>query len=83
MKKLFRKILILTVVFFSFSLITIADPPGPPGPGGTPIGSGGTPVGAPIDGGLSILLALGIGYGARKFYQARKEKKEADDELMS
>jgi len=82
MKKLFRKILILTVVFFSFSLITLADPPGPPAPGGTPVGSGGTPVGAPIDGGLGILLAMGIGYGARKFYQARKEKKEAG-ELMS
>jgi len=84
MKKMFRKILILTVVFFGYSLITLADPPGPPNPEGTPTGSGGgVPVGAPIDGGLGILLAMGAGYGARKFSQARKEKKEAADELMS
>ena len=82
MKKMFRKILILTVVFFGYSLITLADPPGPPSPGGSPTGSGGTPVGAPIDGGLGILLAMGAGYGARKFSLARKEKKEADG-LMS
>lgn len=74
MKKIFRKILILTVVLFSYSLLTLADPPNPPAPGGNPTGSGGTPVGAPIDGGLGILLAMGVGYGARKFYQARKEK---------
>jgi hypothetical protein len=83
MKKMFRKILILTVVFFGYSLITLADPPGPPSPGGSPTGSGGTPVGAPIDGGLSILLAMGAAYGGKKLYQARKEKKEAADELMS
>ena len=82
MKKMFRKILILTVVFFGYSLITLADPPGPPSPGGSPTGSGGTPVGSPIDGGLGILLAMGAGYGARKFSLARKEKKEADG-LMS
>lgn len=77
MKKMFRKILILTVVFFGYSLITLADPPGPPSPGGSPTGSGGTPVGAPIDGGLGILLAMGAGYGARKFSQARKEKRSS------
>ena len=43
-----------------------ADPPGPPGPGGTPGGSGGVPVGSPVDGGLSLLLALGFGYGGYK-----------------
>ena len=82
MKKIFIKILILTIVFFGYSLFTLADPPGPPNPGGSPTGSGGTPVGAPIDGGLSILLAMGAAYGGKKLYQARKEKKEAD-ELMS
>jgi hypothetical protein len=77
MKKMFRKILILTVVFFGYSLNTLADPPGPPSPGGSPAGSGGTPVGAPIDGGLGILLAMGAGYGARKFSLARKEKRSS------
>lgn len=34
--------------------------------------------GAPIDGGLSLLLAAGIGYGAKKMYQNRKQKKELE-----
>lgn len=32
--------------------------------------------GAPIDGGLSLLLAAGIGYGAKKIHDSRKQKKE-------
>jgi hypothetical protein len=75
MKKMFRKILILTVVFFGYSLITLADPPGPPNPGGTPVGSGGgVPVGAPIDSGEGVLFILGVGYAAWKLYSAKKEK---------
>ena len=35
---------------------------------------GNTPVGAPIDGGLTILMLLGVGYGARKIYSIKKEK---------
>ena len=73
MKKMFRKILILTVVFFGYSLNTLADPPGPPSPDGSPVDSGGTPVGAPIDGGEGVLLILGIGYAAWKLYSAKKE----------
>ena len=30
--------------------------------------------GVPIDGGLSILLAAGVGYGAKKMYDSRKDK---------
>lgn len=30
----------------------------------------------PIDGGLGILLAMGVAYGGKKYYQARKAKKE-------
>ncbi len=36
-----------------------------------------TPVGAPIDGGLSVLLLLGAGYGAGKI--ARMKKKETNE----
>lgn len=39
-------------------------------------GVGQTPVGAPIDGGLSILLMLGAGYGATKLFELRKKVKE-------
>ncbi len=52
--------------------ITYADPPTPPGEHGQ--SGNGSPAGAPIDGGLSILLAMGGAYGARKLYKARKEK---------
>jgi len=46
------------------------QPPDPPDPGG-----GGVPIGgAPIDGGVLILVALAAGFGARKYYNARKGK---------
>ena len=79
MKRLLKP-LFITFVFVSLIMlakVTFADPPGPPSGHGS--SNNGVPVGAPIDGGLGILLALGVGYGARKFSQARKEKKEADE----
>jgi hypothetical protein len=45
-----------------------------PDPGGDPD--------VPIDGGLSLLLAAGVGYVAKKGYDTRKRKnKNEDDEL--
>ena len=32
----------------------------------------------PIDGGLSVLLAAGVGYGIKKVRDGRKEKKQSD-----
>ena len=78
MKKMFKKLMIQTVVFFSYSLITLADPPGPPDPGGNPGPGGGTLVGAPVDGGVIFLLILGVGYAAWKLYTGRKEKEKAN-----
>ena len=50
----------------------ISAPPGPPGPGPS---TGDVPIGGTtIGGGLLILFALAAGYGARKFYNARKRK---------
>jgi hypothetical protein len=40
------------------------------GVGNTPVGS---PIGSPIDGGLGVLLALGLGYAARNIYRIRKK----------
>ncbi|HWB26688.1 MAG TPA: hypothetical protein VG738_14935, partial [Chitinophagaceae bacterium] len=45
---------------------------GPGGPGGDP--------GAPIDGGISLLVAAGIGYGAKKARDARKKTKQPPTE---
>ena len=59
------------------SSVLADDPPAPGtgGGGGSPVGQPGAgPVGggAPIDGGLSILLAMGAIYGANKVYHLRK-----------
>ena len=47
-----------------------AQPPPPPDPGGGDIPIGGT---LPIGSGTIILITLGIGYAARKAYQAREK----------
>jgi hypothetical protein len=45
--------------------------------GGNP---GGAPAGAvPVDGGLSLLLAAGLGYGVKKAYNSRKHKVKAEN----
>ena len=54
-----------------------AQPPHPnggntPGPGNTPVG-GGAPNPSPVDGGVGILIAMGLAYGAKKTYQLKKE----------
>jgi len=67
-------------LFFALPMITIADPPPPPGQTGGGPGGGPTPVGAPIDGGLGILIALGIGYGGLKIYRLYKERMVETDE---
>jgi len=55
-----------------FSLL--ADPPGPPNPGGDPSGGENPPVGAPIDEGTGFLMVLGGMYGGWKLYQMKKRK---------
>ena len=69
---------LLTLPFLNFADPPL--PPIPPPPGGGGPGGGGTPVGAPIDGGLGILIALGLGYGGMKLYQVRKENEGIDEE---
>lgn len=75
-----RAILLMHCLLFS-TLFTLADPPGPPPPGGDPT-LGGTPVGAPIQDGLLILVGLGIGYGIYKFYEIRRERKEKEQQTV-
>lgn len=40
---------------------------------------GDDPDAVPIDGGLSLLIAAGLGYGAKKVYDARKKGGENKD----
>ncbi|MCX6267697.1 MAG: hypothetical protein NTW16_10120 [Bacteroidetes bacterium] len=72
------KTVFILLAIFALPLVSLPDPPGPPGSGtaGSTQGGGQVPVGAPIDGGLGILLALGLGYGGKKLYNARKSKQE-------
>jgi hypothetical protein len=37
---------------------------------------------APLDGGLTLLIAAGIGYGVKKVYDKRKKDKAADDSII-
>jgi hypothetical protein len=75
MKKI--KLVFILLAIFALPIVCLPDPPGPPGSGtGQGNGGGPNPVGAPIDGGLGILLALGLGYGGKKLYNARKSRSE-------
>ena len=69
------KIVLLTVFFITFT-VALNSLIGQPMPGGDPSGGGvNPPVGgyAPIGSGLIILLAMGVGYGTKKVYNARKK----------
>jgi hypothetical protein len=67
------KLFVIAMIFLSLPLLSLAQTPPHPNGGGGP-GGGSTPVGggAPIDGGLSIMLLLGVAYGARKIYRMKK-----------
>jgi hypothetical protein len=57
---------IVTIVLFIAVPTLLHAQDGVPDPGGDPD--------VPIDGGLSLLLAAGVGYVAKKGYDARKKK---------
>jgi hypothetical protein len=67
------KLLLISGLFLSLPLFSMAQTPPHPNGGGGP-GGGNTPVGggAPIDGGLSILLLMGVAYSSKKVYKAFK-----------
>jgi hypothetical protein len=58
--------LVLVVAILFFPVLVHAQQP--PDPGGDPD--------VPVDGGLSLLLAAGIGYGVKKIHDKRKNKSE-------
>ena len=72
------KLILVLVAIMALPLLSLCDVPPPPPSGGS--GPGPTPVGAPIDGGVSILLAMGIAYGGKKLYTMRKEKDKLEIE---
>ena len=75
MARLRKSLLTLAFLFSSLCMFNaMADEPldSPPPPPGGGHGGGGNSQGAPIDGGMGLLLVLGMGYGCRKFYKMAK-----------
>jgi hypothetical protein len=69
--KRIRSIIIVSLLIAA-PVLTFAQPlPNQNGNGST---IGQIPVGGPIDGGLGILLALGLGYGAKKIFHIKKQE---------
>lgn len=69
----------ITAVIFTLGLLstlpTQGQPPPPP-PSGHGDEGNQTAGNAPINGGLGILLVLGVAYGGKKVYDLRKEQME-------
>jgi hypothetical protein len=63
----FRMIMSFLVLIIIFSMPMLAH--AQPDPGGDPD--------VPIDGGLSLLVAAGVGYAAKKGYDKKKKKEAA------
>jgi hypothetical protein len=61
---------IIVVAFLCLALFSKAQGPGDPGPDPDPA--------VPLDGGLTMLVAAGIGYAAKKRYDKRKNEKTAE-----
>ena len=72
----FLIVTLLIIAGISITSLSFAQPPSPPASGSN--GGTNTPMGgtAPIDGGLAILLAAGLGYGAKKIYSTKFFRKE-------
>ncbi len=63
---------ILLLAFLLVSLPTVVNAYGDPDDSGS---WDEDPEGVPIDGGISILLAAGAGYGVKKVYELKNRKK--------
>ncbi len=74
-----KKLFFVALVAGMPLLGTSQDPNGVPDPGN---GGGNPDAGSvPIDGGLSLLLAAGVGYGAKKLRSHNKKSKEEEGSL--
>ena len=72
-KKVFILLLFILVLLPLGSLMAAPPPPpipDPPGPSSGHVFIGGAPIGS----GLVLLVSLALGYGLRKYYNARKRK---------
>ena len=71
MKYITPKKIILTAIIFFFVLVVKAQPEEN---GGDPPESD-----VPLDGGITLLIAAGVGYGARKYRNERRKIKKEEE----
>ena len=71
--KLKKKIRTLLTVGFLSCALSVVQAQGPGDPGGDPDPN------IPLDGGLSLLIAAGIGFAAKKAYDTRKKDGKTDE----
>jgi hypothetical protein len=64
-------VLFFVIVIANQALAMAPPPPPPPAAGGPQV---------PIDGGISLLILAGAGYGAKKIYDSRKKNKSNSEE---
>jgi hypothetical protein len=77
------KFLAVFVGLLLFAMVGEAQPGGRPPGQGPPIRPPGNPRPfIPIDGGISILAAAGIAYGARKVYIYRKQNQDPEQDHL-
>lgn len=72
-----KKLIIVVSLIVAPLAFSFAQPQPGNNSGGTPVG--GDPIGggtAPIGGGITILLTMAAGYGAKKVYNAQKKLAE-------
>ena len=75
--EIMKKVMFIMLVLLTVPVIHALAGSGPGGFGGD--------AGAPIDGGLSLLVAAGVGYGVKKAKNARAKAakaKEADNSVL-
>ena len=66
-----KKVMVIVLVLLTVPVVHALAGSGPGGLGGD--------AGAPIDGGLSLLVAAGVGYGVKKARARKKAKHGAED----
>ena len=66
---LLKVLFAVSIIFIAEKALSMAPPPPPPPPA-----AGGPQV--PIDGGVGLLIAAGVGYGAKKYYDKKKNKEK-------
>ena len=67
--------LLMIVLVLALPMLSNGQVDPPPGP----VGGSNPDANVPIDGGLSLVLAAGVGYGAKKIREHNKKKREEEE----